>query len=111
MVHHLPRVEARTSQWLAKRAGGKLGVVLLLTAFLASAASADVNRIVLRVNDEIVTLWEFEQRRRTRIGDWYGRIHVHVSAFGRASEVGLIGCKKRIVALPQKTAVGTGSVF
>jgi peptidyl-prolyl cis-trans isomerase SurA len=30
-------------------------------------AGADVNRIVLRVNDEIATLWEFEQRRRGRI--------------------------------------------
>jgi parvulin-like peptidyl-prolyl isomerase len=43
--------------------------VLALAAALAGAAAADVNRIVLRVNDEIVTLWEFEQRRRGRIRD------------------------------------------
>ncbi len=45
------------------------GLVLALTAVLAGAVAADVNRIVLRVNDEIATLWEFEQRRRARVRD------------------------------------------
>jgi parvulin-like peptidyl-prolyl isomerase len=42
---------------------------LALAVLTAGGAVADVNRIVLRVNDEIATLWEFEQRRRTRIGE------------------------------------------
>jgi len=73
MVCQLPRVEARQhqistrSRRRATRAAEKVGLVLVLTAFLAAAAAADVNRIVLRVNDEIATLWEFEQRRRSRI--------------------------------------------
>ena len=43
--------------------------VLVLVALLAAAVAADVNRIVLRVNDEIATLYEFEQRRRSRISE------------------------------------------
>ena len=35
----------------------------------AARAGADINRIVLRVNDEIATLWEFQQRRRSRIAE------------------------------------------
>ena len=35
----------------------------------AAVAGADVNRIVLRVNDEIATLWEFQQRRLSRIAE------------------------------------------
>jgi parvulin-like peptidyl-prolyl isomerase len=36
-------------------------------ALLATIAGAEVNRIVLRVNDQIATLYEFEQRRFSRI--------------------------------------------
>jgi parvulin-like peptidyl-prolyl isomerase len=67
MVPQLPRAEAQLSQRLARRAGRKAGLALLLTAVLGATAGADVNRIVLRVNNEIATLWEFEQRRRSRI--------------------------------------------
>lgn len=45
------------------------GVCLALALLGAGAAIADVNRIVLRVNDEIATLYEFEERRHSRIRD------------------------------------------
>jgi parvulin-like peptidyl-prolyl isomerase len=41
--------------------------LVLALVLLSGGAAADVNRIVLRVNDEIATLYEFEQRRRSRI--------------------------------------------
>ncbi len=44
-----------------------VALAVLLATLPAGAAAADVNRIVLRVNDEIATLWEFEQRRGSRI--------------------------------------------
>ena len=51
-----------------RASGARLAAVAaLLTAFVAGAAGADVNRIVLRVNNEIATLYEFEQRHRTRL--------------------------------------------
>ncbi len=40
---------------------------LALAVSVLPAAAADVNRIVLRVNDEIATLYEFEQRRGARV--------------------------------------------
>lgn len=44
-------------------------IIALLLAGTALAAGADVNRIVVRVNDRIATLYEFEQRRATRIAE------------------------------------------
>lgn len=41
--------------------------LVALSLAAALPAAADVNRIVLRVNDEIATLYEFEQRRGSRI--------------------------------------------
>ena len=61
MVLQLPRADARVFR--------RFALAIVLTAFLAGGARADVNRIVLRVNDEIATLWEFEQRRRSRISE------------------------------------------
>ena len=53
---------------LPRVSGARLaGLLMALSAALAGAAAADVNRIVLRVNDEIATLWEFQQRRGARI--------------------------------------------
>ncbi len=40
---------------------------ILLLALLSAAAFADVNRIVLRVNDRIATLYDYEQLKRERI--------------------------------------------
>ena len=47
----------------------RVSVGLVLAAVLAAPAGADVNRIVLLVNDEIATLYEFESRRRSRINE------------------------------------------
>ena len=57
MVPQLPRVGVSRLVVLA----------VALAALAVGTAGADVNRIVLRVNDEIVTLWEFQERRRARI--------------------------------------------
>ncbi len=51
------------------QASAALLLALVMAALPADRADADVNRIVLRVNDEIATLWEFEQRRRSRIAE------------------------------------------
>ncbi len=42
-------------------------ISLLLLLFLPAAGFADVNRIVLRVNDRIATLYDYEQLKRERI--------------------------------------------
>ena len=52
-----------------KRASNALVFALALALLPAGLADADVNRIVLRVNDEIATLWEFQQRRRSRVAE------------------------------------------
>ncbi len=45
----------------------RASILFIAAALVAAAAAADVNRIVLRVNDRIATLFEFEQRRRQRV--------------------------------------------
>ena len=54
-------------QLLRARSARRATLALLLAALVGGAAGADVNRIVLRVNDQIATLWEFQQRRGSRI--------------------------------------------
>ena len=54
---------------LLRASVARSSAAVLLAASLATAAGADVNRIVLRVNDQIATLYEFEQRRRSRVRD------------------------------------------
>lgn len=49
------------------RPGDLLAATVALATFAGAAVADDVNRVVLRVNDEIVTLREYEQRRDARI--------------------------------------------
>ncbi len=55
-----------------RRASPSLAVcarALVTILLVAVPLAADVNRIVLRVNDQIATLFEFEQRRQARVGE------------------------------------------
>jgi len=72
---------------------GDLLVATLALATLAGAAVAeDVDRIVLRVNDEIVTLREYEQRREARI-----------SAISQAEELGIDERRELVAASGRST--------
>ena len=44
-----------------------ISCVLLIASALPLAAEEDINRIVLRVNDEITTLYDYEQRKADRL--------------------------------------------
>jgi len=68
-------------------------VLLAAAAVTASAAAEDVNRIVLRVNDEIATQAEYTQRRDARI-----------EAISRAPELS-VEDKRRLVAESGRAAM------